>query len=468
MNAIRNRPVFLLTLAALCFALASGPALAERTHDTTRLDARLARLDLPAPVAATDFLKRAGEEAKVELGQLLFFDKILSGNRNISCATCHHPMAFTADGLSLSVGEGGTGLAVARDTGRGADRIHERVPRNAPAVFNLGAREFQVMFHDGRVAVDKGQPSGFLSPAGDDLPLGLDGVLAAQAMFPVTSGTEMAGQAGENEVADAAAAEDLPLVWELLAARLRSIPEYAARFADVFDDVSTPSDITYAHAANAIAAFEDSAWRATGSPYDRYLKGEKGALSRAQKRGMRLFYGELGCSDCHTGKFQTDHSFHAICVPQIGPGKGDGADGREDFGRERVTGDSADRYKFRTPSLRNVALTGPWGHDGAFNSLKAMVVHHFDPVNSIEGYDPSQAVLPSRPDLDAIDFVAHSDPEIRAAMAEASDLEFRHVKKRQKKVRDLVRFLYALTDPESLDLRSDVPRSVPSGLPIAD
>ena len=89
--------------------------------------------------------------AKVELGKFLFFDKEFGGNRNISCATCHHPMAATGDGLSLPVGEGGAGLGMTRDTGTGEDQIHERVPRNAPHIFNLGAREFTRMFHDGRV-----------------------------------------------------------------------------------------------------------------------------------------------------------------------------------------------------------------------------------------------------------------------------------------------------------------------------
>jgi cytochrome c peroxidase len=75
---------------------------------------------------------------KVELGRVLMSDKILSGNRNISCVTCHHSMAATGDGLSLPVGEGGRGLGVTRNVGDGSDMIHERVPRNAPPIRNLG------------------------------------------------------------------------------------------------------------------------------------------------------------------------------------------------------------------------------------------------------------------------------------------------------------------------------------------
>ena len=140
------------------------------------------------PVVDTDFYDDgAPPTARVELGRVLFFDKILSGNLNISCASCHHPMAGTGDGLALSVGEGGRGLGVTRDTGYAEDAVHERVPRNAPPLFNLGAREFVRLFLDGRVEEDPTAPSGFSTPAGDDLPDGLDNVLAAQAMFSVAN-----------------------------------------------------------------------------------------------------------------------------------------------------------------------------------------------------------------------------------------------------------------------------------------
>jgi cytochrome c peroxidase len=189
---------------------------------------------LPGALNDTDFYNDGiPDTARVELGRHLFFDKILSGNLNISCATCHHPLADTGDGLSLPVGEGGTGLGISRDTGSGYNRITDRVPRNAPPVFNLGAREFTLMFHDGRIMQDDSRPSGFQSPAGDDLPAGLDNALAVQAMFPVTSSAEMAGQAGENAQADAAAAGNLAGpggVWEQLADKLRAIPDYVDRF----------------------------------------------------------------------------------------------------------------------------------------------------------------------------------------------------------------------------------------------
>jgi cytochrome c peroxidase len=425
---------------------------------------------LPSPLSDRDFYDDgAPPPAKVELGRLLFFDKILSGNRNISCATCHHPLAATGDGLSLSVGEGGAGLGMTRVPGQGAAAVHERVPRNAPPVFNLGARQFTVMFHDGRVELDPAQPGGVRSPAGAALPSGLDNVLAVQAMFPVTSAAEMAGSRGENTVADAAAAGNLAGpggVWEQLADRLRGIPEYVELFRAAFPSIRSAQEIQYVDAANAIAAFEAVFWRADDSPFDRYLRGEHGAMSAEAAEGMRLFYGSAGCSACHAGVLQTDLAFHSIALPQIGPGKGDGLDGRDDFGRERVTGRRADRCRFRTPSLRNVVLTGPWGHDGAYDDLRAMIDHHLDPVGSLEAYDPGQAVLPSRPDLDALDLTVHRDPARRAAIASTNDVPPISLDAAERE--RVVAFLHVLTSERSLDLRRDVPARVPSGLPIAD
>jgi cytochrome c peroxidase len=439
-------------------AIAGGPHKHGKSHHHS----------LPSAVTDSDFYDGGIPNMElVSLGQALMFDKILSGNQNISCATCHHPFVGTSDGLSLPIGEGAKGLSVARDTGEGADAVPERVPRNAPAVFNLGAREFNIMFHDGRVFVDAEQTSGFVSPAGDNLPTGLANVLAAQAMFPVTSGTEMAGQEGENTIADAAAAENLAGlggVWAQLADRLRAIPEYVDLFSAAFG--ISAEQITYVHAANAIAAFEAAAWRADDSPFDRFLRGNKHAMSKDQKDGMKLFYGKAGCGACHSGSFQTDQAFHAIAMPQIGAGKGDGVAGNEDFGRERVTGEESDRFKFRTPSLRNVTLTGPWGHDGAYNSLEAVVRHHLDPEQSLEDYDTTQAVLPSREDLDDGDFVAHENDDARDAIAAANEL--RTIRLSDKKVGKLMEFLHALTDRRSVDLRFTAPMTVPSGLPVAD
>jgi cytochrome c peroxidase len=416
-------------------------------------------------VPANDAGFPARNAAKEQLGKFLFYDKILSGNKNTSCATCHHPLAATGDGLSLGVGEGGKGLGIMRDTGTGSDAIHERVPRNAPFVFNLGANEFVRVFHDGRVEQDSTAPSGFRTPAGDAFLLGVDNALSAQAAFPPTSNTEMAGQAGENEVADAAAAGNLPLVWHLLTQRVMAIEEYRTLFAQAYPGLKVPEQVTYSHIANAIGAFEAAAYRADNSPYDHYMMGQTAAMSKNAVEGMKIF-NKAGCASCHSGKFQTDHAFHALGMPQIGPGKGDGLEGHDDYGREQVTGDANDRYKFRTPSLRNVALTGPWGHDGAYNTLEAVVRHHLNPEQSLEDYDVSQAVLPSRSDLDEQDFIVHNDATSRFNLA--NSIEINPVALTDAQVKLLLDYLHALTDPSSLDLRSTAPKKVPSGLSLAD
>ncbi len=466
------------------------------------------RLPLPEATVDADFHDDAAPlAARVELGRLLFFDKILSGNRNIACATCHHPRHASADGLALGLGEGPSGLGPERINGTDlTTAVHERVPRNAPALFNLGAREFTHMFHDGRVEVDsKGfYDGGFITPAKWKLPSGLDNVLAAQAMFPVTSPAEMAGQKGENEIADARSLNNVAGaggVWALLADRLRAVPAYVEHFQAAFPErVTNPEDIAFVLAANAIAAFETSAFRADNSPFDRYLRGDESSLTPAAERGMILFYGKAACASCHAGPFQTDHDFHAIAMPQIGPGKSDGADPAywrttghqaflEDFGRGRVTARAEDRFKFRTPSLRNVAQTGPWGHAGTFHSLESTIRHHLDPVRSLEQFPATAVDLPSleriaentiagsslRPGwiadrrLDGFqrrDTWVQTNPTLRQRIADANELPKSTLV--HDEIHDLVAFLESLTDSGSLDLDRLIPDSVPSGLPVAD
>jgi cytochrome c peroxidase len=431
----------------------------------------------PAWLPDPDYDFRTPSDEKVELGRNLMFDKILSGNMNISCGTCHHSLAGTGDGLSLPVGEGGEGLGVTRNVGSGADLIHERVPRNAPPVFNLGDNSFHTLFHDGRVRVNPAFPSNCETPAGFDLPTTLENVLACQAMFPVTSGTEMAGQPGENSIADAAAAGNLAGpggVWEQLALRLQANPEYVELFQAAFPgDVIVAGDITYAHAANAISAFEGVSWRADNSPFDQFLRGDNKAMSKNAQRGMKLFYkgndNSQACAACHSGLYQTDLDFHAIAMPQIGSGRGSGPDGTEDYGREQVTGDPEDLLKFRTPTLRNVALTAPYGHGGAYDTLRGVVEHHLDAVNALYAYnDNREAVLPTHPTLDDENYAAMDDPDAVDRIADANELEPMNYS--DADVDRLIDFLNALTDPSSTDLRSDqdVVNGVPSGIPLDD
>ncbi len=422
---------------------------------------------------------RTPSAEKVELGRVLMFDKILSGNKNISCGTCHHSLAGTGDGLSLPVGEGGKGLGVTRSVSAGtADEIVERVPRNAPPVWNLGDNSFHTMFHDGRVTTVGGEyfPSGCDTPAKGNLPYGLENVLACQAMFPVTSFTEMRGQPGENDIANATQLHGPGGVWDLLAKRLQDIPEYVTMFQAAFPgDVIYDTDITYVHAANAIAAFEGVAWRADNSPFDQYLRGDRNAMSNNAQKGMRLFYKGKGkgkgsgaaCADCHSGLYQTDQSFHAVAMPQIGAGRNNGPSLTEDWGRWDVTGEGADMLKFRTPTLRNVALTAPYGHGGAYNTLRAVVEHMVDPVYSLNHYE-EQAILPTHPTLDAHNYAAMDDLAAVTRIADANELD--PMGYSASDIDRIIDFLHALTDTASLDLRSDqdVVNGVPSGLPLDD
>jgi cytochrome c peroxidase len=463
---------------------------------------------LPGPISDRDYYDDGSPSAeKVELGRQLFFDKILSGNRNISCATCHHPELGTSDGLALPLGEGPRGRGPDRRPGENlSEAVAGRVPRNSPALFNLGAREFTSLFHDGRVEADpqKYYEGGFITPAKWKLPVGLDNPLAAQAMFPPTSDIEMAGQKGENPIANAASLNNAAGpggVWELLARRLRAIPTYVELFRSAYPDrIRSAGDITFVDAANAIAAFQTVAFRADDSPFDRYLKGETSALEPIALRGMELFYGRARCVDCHSGKFQTDHEFHAIAMPQIGPGKNDGRGGGywrasghngflEDFGRGRVTYRTEDYYRFRTPSLRNVAETGPWGHAGAFESLESVVRHHSDPVGSLETYRPSTELL--QPIIRIIENTAsdskltltfmdsnrvdgfllrdtwvQNDPELRRKIARANELE--GVALTDRETEEIFAFLLALTDGSEPSPSTRPPTVVPSGLPVED
>ncbi len=429
----------------------------------------------PLPQSATDLqlravLDQAGitpfdpglapEPAKVVLGQALFFDKILSGRRDISCATCHHPLLNTSDGLPLSIGMGAAGLGPTRVKGFGRDFV----PRNAPEIFNRGAPEWASMFWDSRVS---GSPTtGFTTPAGQQLPDGLESVLAAQALFPVTSRGEMRGARGEagrfgiaNELAPITD-DDLTPMWNALIQRVLAIPEYQAMFQAAYPN--TPADqLGFQHAANAIAAFEIEAFTFTDSPWDRYVVGNDTVLSEEAKQGALLFYGKAGCSRCHAGNLFTDQQHHNIGVPQLGPGTG--GEAPLDLGLYRETGNAADKYKFRTPPLRNVALTGPWLHNGAYASLRATVEHHYlNPEAVLRNYDASQ--LPTE-----LQQTVQTNPAIHTDILVTLDELLRNpVPLTDTEVDQIMAFLESLTSSSAFYLPHDIPQSVPSGLPVAD
>ncbi len=417
---------------------------------------------LPAPLTDADYI--ATDAAEVALGRLLFWDPILSGNRNISCGTCHHPKFGTGDGVSLSLGEGGIGLGPERKPD--PDNLPEqRIPRNAPALFNLGAHSFTVLFHDGRIEADKTRPSGIRTPLDEDMMTGFSGVLSAQTMFPVLSQDEMAGHYSENEVSRAVRQGRITGeggAWDLISRRVAGIPAYTTQFKAVYPHIRAGQPVAFTDISNAIAAFMAFEWRSDDSPFDAHLRGEV-ALSGAAARGRDLFYGSAGCATCHSGPFQTDLGFHPMGQPQLGPGKAARFESHaRDEGRMRVTGKPDDAYHFRTPSLRNVTLTGPYGHAGAFADLQTFLAHHTDPTKTPDGYDRTQARLPA---LDHVeDWRVLDNAEETAKITAADGREARDLSPTQ--TADLIAFLGALTGATAKTGRLGIPQTVPSGLPV--
>ena len=422
-----------------------SPMLAQQLQPVT--DAAYATVDL--------------DEAK--LGQLLFYDPILSGNRETACATCHHPSFGTSDGVSLSFGDGAIGL--------GPDRVpdpnnmpEERIPRNSPALFNLGAREFTVLFHDGRLEEDAASPNGIRTPLGADMALGFASILSAQTMFPVLSRDEMAGSYQENDVARLVRQGRITGdggAWDILARRVADIDVYADQFSEVYPHINIADDIAFTDISNAIAAFIEFEWRSDTAPFDAHLRGDR-PLTNEAARGLDVFYGKGQCADCHAGPFLTDHKFHAMAAPQIGPGKSATfEDHHRDEGRFRVTGQIADSYAFRTPSLRNVALTAPYGHAGAHKDLAQFVSDHATPAQSLAQFDRTQVVLPA---FEGDDFAVLDDPSQTLAISNAVSVA--PVALSSADVAHLVAFLQSLTDPISKTGRLGSPSTVPSGLPV--
>jgi len=408
------------------------------------------------PITMDDFVD--ADPAQARIGQLLFYDKILSGNRNISCGTCHHHDHAGGDGLSLGIGEGGIGLGPERRAGD----IRKRVPRNAPALWNLGHTSVDVVFHDGRLEVSDQFGNGFDSPAEEWLPQGLDNIVAAQALFPLTAQFEMAGNPGENEIAGATH-DRIDAAWPIIAARVRSVPEYAELFAAAFDTVDTPLDITIVEVGNALGAFITTEWRSFDSPYDAWLAGTD--LPPDAERGRALFFGEARCASCHSGPLFTDQSFHALGLPAFGPGRTRTFDKLpRDVGRMGETDLLSDAYRFRTPSLRNVALTAPYGHNGAYPTLDAMVRHHSDPAASRAAWTTDMARLPSAPAIAAVDFAIRQDG--REMARQSAVLDINPVALSESEIADLVSFLHALTGDTAMDRQMGRPLAVPSGLSV--
>lgn len=255
---------------------------------------------------------------KAELGRRLFFDPILSGDRTVSCASCHLPSRAFSDPRPLSTGvRGGTTL------------------RNAPSLFAVA---YEPLLHrDGGVLF-----------------------LEAQVLVPLEDENEM--DADVDEVLE----------------RLARHPEYPALFREAFGEGPSLRTLT-----QALATFQRTLLP-TDSPYDRFLRGDEQALSAEARRGHDLFFGRAGCATCHAGVRLTDGSFRDNGHPHR----------PFDTGRAEVTGRPEDVGRFRVPSLRNVAVTAPYMHDGTLPTLEAVVAHYDRGGAGTPNQDP--AVRPLR------------------------------------------------------------------------
>ncbi len=403
------------------------------------------------PLVESDFRKHSAE--KVQLGRMLFYDRILSGNMTVSCASCHVVWRGTSDGTSLMNDVGAKGLFARIDQ----PKVQNLLPRNTPPLFNRGHNSFTRLFWDGRVEPQAGMPSGFRTPANGDLPEGLDSVAAAQALFPLTSPEEMLGTVTDNGIAARfTAPKD---IWNALMLRIKNNTQYMQMLRSAYPGLSD-DQFGIQHIGNALAAFQDQNFRADASPFDRFLKGDDAMMTTTALQGAQIFYGRAQCSTCHAGTLQSDQQFHSIAVPQFGIGKGHGSSLREDYGRGGITNLAADRYKFRTPSLRNVFLSGPWGHDGAFTSLSEYVRHYGAPAQSMVAWNAGQIILRVNQWPQGF-FTPHTDLALRQNILNAN--EFAGVQLSEQDIAWLVEFMGTLTDRSFLS-RDAVPNAVPSGM----
>lgn len=345
-----------------------------------------------------------------EVGRLLFWDPILSGNRDIACATCHHPDFAYSDARELSLGTGSAGLGPLRQ-----DQSHGAIPvvrRNSPTILNVafnglddrGRRRRSV---DPTVAsVDQTRAPMFWDNRVRSLEL--------QALEPIKALEEMRGMAyAEDEALDT------------VVARLREIPEYVELFQTAF---GSDDAITAPRIGEAIAAFERTLV-AMDSPFDRFRAGEENALTAQQRRGMEEF-DDAGCDRCHDGVMFSDFDLHAEGVAE------------HDLLAEPDAGDG--RFRFRTPSLRNVALTAPYMHNGTLETLEEV----------LEFYDEGASENPNVAD--------RGRRSGGGGVAGRLDRDFRRVDNmRDSEMADIIAFLETLTDP---DFDRTIPERVPSGL----
>lgn len=337
------------------------------------------------PEMVIDPVDNPSTPEKVNLGRMLFWDPILSGDGDIACATCHHPEHDYAENLETSLGVGGRGLSRARRGGT-------LVKRNSMTILNTA---FNGIDENGNY--DPANTVSFWDNR--------EKSLEDQALKPIHSIEEMRGHAF---------AEDLTV--DSIKARLQAIPEYRNMFRAAFETDIIEGE----HIEKAIAAFERTLI-ANDSPFDRFARGDANALTQRELDGMNAFI-DAGCDNCHSGPMFSDFELHTIGVPE----------------NPRITefDEGAGNQKFRTGSLRNLSKTGPYMHNGVFETLED-VVEFYDEIEDGESQNPNV----SDQDLDELINDLNTPGGGQAA--------------------DIVVFLRSLTDP---DFDKTIPNRVPSGL----
>lgn len=351
--------------------------------------------------------------AKVELGRLLFWDPLLSGPQDVACATCHHPQNAYAEDRDLSLGVTGIGLGRFRRQAPGSSI--PIVKRNSPTVLN--------------VAFNGVDESGRYDPA--TAPAFWDNrirSLESQALEPLKSLEEMRGNTYPEDEAVARVVE-----------KLQANAEYPRLFAGAF---GSEQPVNAENLGRAIAAFMRSLL-ANNSPFDRYMRGDRSAMTEQQVRGMQRFE-EIGCIRCHNGPMFSDYKLHVMGVPDNPalPASDGGAQkppcpASPQEPRTAASRAACDSYAFRTASLRNLQFTFPYQHNGTSRTLSAVVGF----------YESTIAGKSRNPNVSYKEL----DPRLR----ELQNVDEEDV--------DLIEFLHALSDG-SFD--RTIPERVPSGLPV--
>ncbi len=450
----------LLFVAMACALSPPTPPSTAANNSTLdqQLAVTLARHGFTGRIASTleQRLGRHLDNQLADLGRSLFFDTVTGLNNDNNCSGCHSPTNGFGDTQSIAIGVENNGIV-------GPNRAGPHNQRRTPMVANTAF--FPNLMWNSRFASLSSNPfdnsAGFVFPPPEGLMLSYQPhLLLAQAFIPPTERVEVAGFTFPGDNYD---------IRNEVLSRINNVPEYRKRFGKIFPSVTAGGPVTFDMFAAAIAEFEFTLVFAD-APIDKFARGQRNALTDEQKRGALLFFGSARCVECHkvageSNEMFSDFTQHVIGVPQITPTLGnvtfDGPDQNEDFGLEQITGNSADRYKFRTSPIRNVALQPAFFHNGAFTNLEDVVRHHLDVFTSARNYSPIAAGID--PDLTAplgpIEPVLQRVDPILANGINLTDDEFRQLV-------DFVRdgLLDQRANPESL--RKLIPTSVPSGYPV--